>query len=588
MNPQQKRLRKSGIYGVIHLDGSPLDRAAAAVLGLAVPIDPGAALVEAVDPQCSGAVHRFDADASLTVLAGELDEPAELAASLGLPPGTAHGELARAALTRFGDELPAEMLGEWSLLHWNRHGGVTAALSAGRRDPMLYALAGRRLAVAPDIYRLGRIAWIGNEIDAAGMLFAVARTEVRAGTDGRTINPRVRELAPGTTLHVAADGSCRLATANILPVQPHFRGSLADALTQTETILRRTVRTRLERTAKPAVLLSGGLDSSLLAWLLSAERVGGQQVVAITSVAPAASGLPDEHAFAAGAADALGLELIDAAPTDDLETFRPSPAILSGANGPTLGNRHCLTESFQRQAQAHGVSLLVNGSYGELTATLRLGGNPALAALRHLAGSVRRGIPGQGLPQLSPFHVQLAPHLMAELPKPIRSAMDARPDLTSTGHDRTRWGYHPGAWKALSHANEFHAGALRMDFPFRDLRLLRFFAGLPRDLLREPRYDRRPARVILEGHLPDSIRLRRSGMPAAPDHLVRMQWQAPQARTRRSVWLKAGADEWLDLDWLDAALARCAAQGVASHAEANVLQLTAIMAEYLVWLRRIG
>lgn len=124
-----------------------------------------------------------------------------------------------------------------------------------------------------------------------------------------------------------------------------------------------------------------------------------------------------------------------------------------------------------------------------------------------------------------------------------------------------------------------------MDFPFRDVRLLRFFAGLPRELLREPAYDRLPARAMLQGHLPDSIRLRRSGMPAAPDHLVRMKSQAQRARARRGAWLKAGVDEWLDLDWLDAALARCAAQGVTNHAEANVLQLTAMMAEYIAWLR---
>ena len=150
--------------------------------------------------------------------------------------------------------------------------------------------------------------------------------------------------------------------------------------------------------------------------------------------------------------------------------------------------------------------------------------------------------------------------------------------------DQALWGYHPGARKALGHANEFHAGALRMEFPFRDLRLLRFFASLPRDLLREPRFDRSPARALLAGHLPDSIRLRTSGMPAVPDHLVRMQAQAPAARTRRAAWLHAGAGEWLDLDWLDGALARIAEHGATSHADANQVQLTAMAAEYWVWL----
>ena len=583
MNQAARESRKSGLYALVDLAGAPLNREAAVTLGLTIPLDPGAALAEAVDPHCPDAVQRAAEPQRLTILAGLIDRSAELAVRLGLAPDTPPIPLVRAALGRFGSELPAAMLGEWALFDWQRDTGVTVALSPAHRDPVLYALNGARLAIAPDIYRLGRIDWIKSETDPAGLLFAVARSDLREHGESLTMNPRVRQLRPGTVLTVSPSGTVRIAAADCLPTAEPFRGTFSEALEQTEAILRDSLRSRLGRAAKPALLLSGGLDSSLLAWLCAEEHPAGQ-MLALTSVAPPGSGLPDERKFAEIVAQTLGLELVEVAPAAELETFRPAPAILSSHNAPPMGNRHCITAGFQSAADAAGASLLVNGTYGDLTATLRLGGHPALAGLRRMAGTVRRRLrPLSEAPP--PFHVRLAPHLAENLPEQIRAAMVAPAVPQSNSYDQALWGYHPGARKALGHANEFHAGALRMEFPFRDLRLLRFFASLPRAMLREPQFDRRPARALLAGHLPDSIRLRTSGMPAVPDHLVRMQAQAPAARIRRAAWLDAGADEWLDLNWLDASLARIAERGIASHAEANEVQLTAMAAEYWVWLR---
>jgi asparagine synthase (glutamine-hydrolysing) len=90
---------------------------------------------------------------------------------------------------------------------------------------------------------------------------------------------------------------------------------------------------------------------------------------------------------------------------------------------------------------------------------------------------------------------------------------------------------------------------------------------------------------LLDGRLPDAIRLRTRGMPASPDHIPRLQRHAEAARLRIADFRRAELDDWLDLDWLDQALGRVAVRGPRDVYEANQVQLTAITAEFLLWWR---
>ena len=93
---------KSGLYGVVRLDGGPADIADCQALGLAPA--PGASTVAAgVDPVDPNAVHTA-AGGDLYILLGYLDEPQELAARLGLPQETGFAKLALAAHERFDAE----------------------------------------------------------------------------------------------------------------------------------------------------------------------------------------------------------------------------------------------------------------------------------------------------------------------------------------------------------------------------------------------------------------------------------------------------------------------------------------------------
>ena len=594
--PRARQLRvgtmlSSGIYGLFRLDDGPVDPRDADALGIGCGDLSGAAFVHAVDPHDPNALHRVEADGALTILVGHIEEPQALAARLKVAPTLPAALLARAALDRFGGETAAEMIGEWSLLHWDRRDRrLVLTMSAARRDRLFFAVDGPRVAVAPNLFALSRIAWIGNRLDEAGLLVSIGRADLRAALreemGDRTMLAKVRQLEPATRLTITADG-IRCDAAAILVPQPRWTGSFDDAVVAAEETMRTILRARIARTAVPGVLLSGGLDSSTIAWLAARERAAEQRMILLTSVAPPGSGLADEAAFADAVADRIGLTAEHVSPPEDADIYRPSDAILGGASRPPMPVRHCLTETFQARGKALGATALFDGSFGEATLTGKFALTTMRQRLRGTAGRLRRALAGavEEPARHGPFHVRLSPARLAALPAAMRAPPPSAMVENEIRRPRDAWGYLPGADKALLHPNEFYPGALRMEFPFRDVRLLRLFAGFPAGFLVHDGLDRAPVRHMLAGHLPDMIRLRRSGRPASPDHMARLQRQASAARGRIATFRKAEVQEWIDLDWLDQMLATIAARGPANFAESYEVQLTAITAEFLTWWR---
>lgn len=570
----------SGIYGLFRLDGGPIDEKDATKLGLDV-AGPESHVAAGRDARAPETVHRAESGRELTILVGQLDGVHALASSLAEPPSTPPALLARAALARFGSDTPAIVTGEWSLLHWAGPGRLTLMNSAALRDRIFYSVSGPRIAVSPDLFRLSSLSWGAGQIDEEGLLFGLARGALRGAVGERTMLGGVRQLEPGCSVTFSTEGIRRARSQPFTP-QPRWPGSFADAMHAAEELLRAVLRERLERTRSPAVMLSGGLDSSTLACFAAGERSRQQPLLLFTSVAPPESGLSDEAAFADTVADQLGLRSEHIWPERDANIYRPPDFILASAGGPPLPTRHCLTESFQRAARARSATVLLDGTWGELTFSGLAPNYP-----RHLgaeAAAWLRKITARG-PSSNAFHVRLAPRKVAALPDAVESHLERGPVEAQHESRSDLWGYHRGAIRAMRHANQFYGGAVRADFPYRDLRILRLFAGFPAEFMRRGRLDRAPARTITLGRLPESVRLRKVGGAASPDHLERMRRQAPAARDRIAEFRKAGVDEWLDLDWLDGALLRIARRAPRSYEESNLVQLTAITAEFLTWWR---
>jgi asparagine synthase (glutamine-hydrolysing) len=578
--------RMSGIYGLFRLDGGPLDASDMQILGLPPGSEPISAVTAGFDQYEPQLVHSHADETGIIVLAGFVSEVEALAARLGLGKDIPIALLALAALARFGAETPAELLGEWSLLHWNSMGQLTVMMSTARRDRLHYAISGQHVAIAPDIMPLGQLPWVGEDIDAAGFLYPLGIAPVREGAGDATMYSAVRQIGPGEMVQFDKHGIRKARCETALPAMPAYTGSFADAVAEAESMLRHIVRERLAHTAKPATMLSGGLDSSLIAWVAASELEAGQHMDFLTSVAPPGSGIPDETAFADMVAQRLGQPRHDIFPGEQANSYCPADDMLGGASGPLTPTRHCLTRAFQAALHAQGATLMLDGTYGEMTATARLARPTIRNRLRRLANAVIYGRQRMSYQAtaIESFHVRLAPHLLANLPEPI-AALIGKEVSPNLDRNAALLGYMYGAQKAHQIPDQFYAGAVRVHYPYRDVRLLRLFAGFPLKMLREQGGDRDVARHMLKDRLPDAIRLRRSGMPASPDHLVRMQRQALTVRERIPVFRKAEADDWFDLDWLDQALQRVAAQGVRNIHDANVVQITAVMAEFVTWWR---
>lgn len=97
----------------------------------------------------------------------------------------------------------------------------------------------------------------------------------------RTLLAGVRKLPPATTLVVDADGGRRERTYWSLRPEPDPRPSYEDWQDEVLAALRRAVRRRLVADVPVGVLLSGGLDSSLVVGLL---REAGQSSLSTFSV----------------------------------------------------------------------------------------------------------------------------------------------------------------------------------------------------------------------------------------------------------------------------------------------------------------
>jgi asparagine synthase (glutamine-hydrolysing) len=578
---------KSGLYGVVRLDGGPADIADCEALGLAAARGAGA-VAAGVDPVDPGAVHTT-AGEDLCILLGYLDEPQELAARLGLPAETGFAQLALTAHERFGAEAPTSMFGEWSCLIWRaEQRGLTLMTSRSLRDPVLYTRHGESVAFAPCIHALSRLPWISRDIDPDGFAALVATHRAIRPFNRRCLLRGVEALPPGSSVTLRSDGF-ELRRVGSRVIAPPFTGVFEDALAEVESMLRRIIRQHLSRHGGLAVMLSGGLDSSTLAWLAATERTAGQRLTLLTSAAPEGSSLPDETSYARIVADHLGQPLSLIRPPPHARLFRPSRPHFLSRNNPTLAIWHHLYEAFFAATRAAGQPVLIDGSAGEYTLTAI---SPLATTAYRLQETLRRlrvRLDPRRLPDRWPddgFNVRLAPGRLATLPPDLAATWGLPPAADHAFDPHSRWGYFP-VEKLDNNPSEPMIGEARKVWPFRDQRILQLFSGFPASFSNHRGMNRAPARALLAGKLPDSIRLRPSGMPFCPDFYPRLTREAPETRARLPILRRAGIGEWLDLDWLEQRLAQLEADWRPPIAEAFRIQLTANVAEFLLaWYDR--
>lgn len=575
--------RKSGLYALLRHDGGPIGASDAAALGFEATGDNMQPLFTAHDALAPAACSRFDRAGRVTLLAGHVEDAGDWARRFGLAPSCSAAQIASHALAQFGSDLPAELIGDWSLLDCDGDGTVTLMIAAQRRDQMLFAIKGAHVAVAPDIHALRRVSWIDDVIDEAGLLGTIGRAPLRLAMGTRTMLPGVEEVRPGETVVLKRNGSVMRMRADVFAPQPAWRGSYADARQAASTLLDEIVAVHLARSGHSVLLLSGGLDSTLLACAAVRNLSDGARLSTMTSVAPAGSNLADEATFAATAAERLSLANQQVCPPMDTPHYRPTERMMRGANMLCINIRHVITEALLQAGGAVGGTQILAGNNGEHSLTMPW---PAPLSLRNRLGLVRRAFREWRQPPqpVNPFHVRLAPQRIAALPDDIwQKALETKTPPADRRTLQGPMGFRHGVEQALAHHSETYPGALRLVTPYKDLRLLRLFASFPAEMMRAHARDRGMARQLLAGQMPDVIVYRRRGAPAFPASDLMMQQQAQSARHRIATFRRHDIGEWIDLDWLDAALARVSATGPASAHDGSEVHSTALFAECMLW-----
>ena len=517
---------------------------------------------------------------------GEIENQDAIAAMLCSQ--SAPAEIALAAMQKWGAKASDLLRGEWSLVWWDGdNGAMWLGSSRQLRDRIYFARLGGRVAISGDLLRLGSLSWVELDHDPCGIAAALGGSNMRQQRRGRTTFKGISELEPGTFHRFAADGSDTVFRhADDLPIPA--QGGFDDAVTAIEYRLETVVGNLLSRHQRVAVLLSGGLDSAIVARFVAQTRKPDQQIIALTAVSPPGISLPDERALAASVAHAFDFEQRLVWPGEDARIFFPDRGHFADGR-LNLSPRHYLDKALLDAAREFGATIIMDGMAGELSVSASKA--PAnlvnwLRAMKRWFGDVARHRSASTLPG-GAFLVPPSPTLLDLLPANFdRRPRPRRPHFWQLNDGPM--GLVNGHEKACRSSTSVPGGGIRQHSPLRDLILLKMVGGLPAGFITRGGKDRALARALLKGHVPDHVVSQAKGRGFSVDYDLRFKDEVSQVSERFTKWRQAGVDRWLDLDWLERAVARAGGLEVVPADEEFRLQLSVLAAEYFLYCHESG
>lgn len=465
------------------------------------------------------------------VFDGRLDNRQELQAKLGASgiddaecPSDA--ELVLAAYRRWDEAFCRHLIGPFALVVGDL--GRRRVLCA--RDPLgdrtlFYHLTDDKLLVASEESALLAHPEVGKDLDESCLASFFA---LQMPADGSTFFTQVRELLPGEQLCVEQSSVRRSDLWRPRAEPPLGRRSEAGLAEEFRQLLRQAVRCRLRASTPPAIMMSGGLDSTSVA-ALGAEELqrshpdGRLRVVSWVFDEFASC---DERSYMDPVVERWNLEALrvngdDAVPLADDQVLGLHPST------PEDNVYRELKRRVYSLAAGAGSRVVLNCSSADALYTggdrwledMVLAGHPVqglrdlwvearLRGLREALGRsgvlrwparVKRALlmqPSQELPWLTPAARR-------------RVSDVSRPRFEESGRLRSHQleavaGLRAARGVSLENAYAGREGIEIRD-PFRDLRLVEFMLRLPaHQLYRRGRY-KHVARQALEGWLPDSI-----------------------------------------------------------------------------------
>ncbi len=423
-----------------------------------------------------------------------------------------------------GDGLLERLRGEFAVVLWDRatSRGLIARDRTGAR-PIFVAHHGRALLFASEVRNLLDLLPSRPAPDAEGLAHWIARAPA---PDDRTLFAGIRRLPPG---HALLLESLRWRTIRFW--QPSYKEpppvDRANAIPGLRRALGRAVNRAIDGAERPAILLSGGLDSAAVA------AVGRDSVEsAYSGVFP---GHPDvdEQVRIRRARDWLGIPGVQAQ-LGAGSALRGTIEFMSAWELPSASPNRFVWDPLYRRAAADGVDVLLTGDGGDelfgcayyLIADQLLAGRPraALRIARRLPGMgeqprrrwIARALLAYGVRGALPYtlHERLraargraaGPEWLARPARDMRWAWKRSP--------APRWWAHMvhvltadplGASEQLSREASMHGVTFR--HPLREPDLIEFVLGLPPELGFDPKLDRPLLRSALADELPEALLL---------------------------------------------------------------------------------
>lgn len=548
----------SGIVGIHHSDGKPVDRALFARMHATIAHrGPDRAGQWVQGPTALGHRLLFTTPESLReqqpvtdaaggcvlVWDGRLDNRDELTgllkqAGVDLGAGT-DPDLALGAYRQWGDDCPRKLIGEFAFAVWNeRTRSLFCARDRMGLKPFHYAWDGKSFFFGSEMGPLVIAQDRPPEPDDE-MVLAFLLTEFRERDHARTLLRGIKRLPPGHSLSVK-DGNLAIARywdLGALKATIYERDE--DYAEHFRSLFREAVRCRLRSHFPIAALVSGGLDSSAI--LCTAERLsasGGETFPPLDAFTLYA-GDPgsDERWYFKDVVDATGVKAHIVPADDDPDPLLWLDAVVRQVESPIVGIGNGASRSLRELMQARGCRVLLSGEGGDqlldevgYLADLLAGGHPwrftrEIRAMAYWTGGSPRELAEMACAMLLPPAAKywtkrllrgVPPGwLNADLARSVGLRARIREPRHGTrfpSHCQTDTCLHTcGAYYVLKHEVDERGAAANgteARYPYLDSRLVEFVLSIPADRRTKDGVQKRILREAMRGVLPESVRLR--------------------------------------------------------------------------------
>ena len=300
--------------------------------------------------------HRSgDADAAVWI-SGRLDDLEPIARELGLTSASPE-RVVLAGYRRWGDALFGRLRGLFLLVLWDQERRATLVVTdqLGCRSPYVMR-AGGRLYVATDSAVLRRLSPTTLAPDPVSLVHWLV-SDVPA-VDRSLFEGAERPLG-GTYLTIDRSG---IRTTTYW--QPRFEEPLDVGADEAAEViwnaLRTSVRRRLTDVERPAIIMSGGVDSTAVA--AAATTLAGETPSAYSAVFPGHR--VDESERIDAAVDGLDLPSVQAA-VDPVGAFALALDYLDRWSLPGTGAGYMVEYPLLTEAAADGVTTVLDGQGGD-------------------------------------------------------------------------------------------------------------------------------------------------------------------------------------------------------------------------------